>query len=113
MTIISLLPECTWILVIAGAGFAMIFQFISRQTAAKVIGCLVLMALLGPFVDALFSSLPGWVSIMLLVAFCISIFNWFFGSLFGCHAASHLWALLFHDLICLPFRLVGRLFQRR
>jgi predicted MFS family arabinose efflux permease len=113
MKMLSLLPECTWILVIVGVGFALMLQIISRQTAGRIIGTIVLLALLSPFVDSLFDTLPGWVSLLLLIGFCFSVGNWIIGALFGRHTASHLWALLLHDVILIPFRLVGHLFRRR
>jgi uncharacterized membrane protein YccC len=113
MKILPFLPESTWILVIVGVGFALIFQIISRKAAGRIIGGIVLLALLGPFIHSLFSTLPGWLSVVILVVLCISIGNWIIGSLFGRHTASHLWALLIHDVILVPFRLVGLLFRRR
>jgi hypothetical protein len=113
MKILPFLPECTYILVIVGAGLGLVLQIINRQTAARIIGSIVLLAILGPFVDAMFSTMPGWISVLILIVLCISIGNWIIGSLFGRHTASHLWALLIHDVILIPFRLVGFLFRRR
>lgn len=113
MKILPFLPECTWILVIVGVGFALIFKIISRQAAGRIIGGIVLFALLAPFVDSLFSALPGWVSILFLIVICVAIFNWVIGMLFGRHTSSHIWALLIHDVILLPFRFMGFLIRRR
>jgi predicted MFS family arabinose efflux permease len=107
------LPECVWILVIVGDGFVLMLQIISSQTAGRIIGTIVLLALLGPFVDSLLDALPEWVSVLLLIGLCFSVGNWIIGALFGQHTASHLWALLLHDVILIPFRLVGLLFRRR
>lgn len=113
MKILPFLPESTWILVIIGVGFALMFQIINRQAAGRIIGGIVLLAILGPFVDSLFSMLPGWVCVAILLVLCISVGNWIIGALFGRHTASHLWAMLIHDVILIPFRLVGFLFRRR
>ena len=113
MKVLPFLPEVTWILVIVGVGFALMFQIINRQAAGRIIGGLVLLAILGLFVDSLFSLLTGWLSAVVLVLLCISVGNWIVGALFGRHTASHLWALLLHDAILIPFRFAGFLLRRR
>lgn len=113
MEILSCMSESAWILVIVGVGFALMFQIINRQAAGRIIGGIMLLAILGPFVASLFSALPGWISILILITLCISIGNWIIGALFGRRTASHLWALLLHDVILIPFRLVGFLLRRR
>jgi hypothetical protein len=113
MKALLFLPECTWILIMVGIGLALTLQIITRKTAFSVLGSIVLMALLGPFVDSLFDALPGWVSVLILIALGFSLINFVLGACFGKHTASHLWALLLHDVILIPFRLVGLLFRRR
>jgi hypothetical protein len=113
MKMLFFIPECLFILVLVASGFALILGVIDRKTAGKVIGTVLLLAILGPFLDSAFELLPTWVLLLLTGLFLISIFNWVVSSIFGRHTASHLWALLLHDFILMPFRLIGALLRRR
>lgn len=107
----SFFPDEALPLLIVAAGFALMLGF--RHLAATLVGTVVLFALLGPFVEAIVTSLsPGW-QILILAVIGLVILRALIGLVIGKRTASHLAALLLHDLILLPFRALRWFIDRR
>jgi len=107
------LPESTWILVIVGLGFAVMFQIIRIKTAFSVIAMFAFILILGPVIGEILSFLPLWGILLVLAVFSISMFNLVINGVFGRRTSSHFWAILLHNQLMLPFRFLGFLFRRR
>lgn len=111
--LLSVLPEYFWILVVAFASICLILGIISRQAAFKVLGIIVLLALMIPFIDTFLMNLDLWMLILLLVIFALVFIRWIFNLLFGKRTTDHLVALLLRDIFLLPFRFIRYLIRRR
>jgi hypothetical protein len=81
------------------------------------------MLLLAPFVESLVSSLPWWVSVLILIGIGWAILRSFARLVLGAGGADHLVGTLAADvvratfrgvfmLLFFPFRIVGWLFRR-
>lgn len=121
--LLALIPDQALILVIAAIALGLIVGIISRQRAMTLVGSIVLMLLLGPFIEALFAALPWWLILLAFVFFVLSLLRAFSNTLLGTHATDHMVGLLGADvvryclagcfrLIALPFRIVGWIFRR-
>jgi hypothetical protein len=111
--LLSILPEYCWILIVALAGLCLMLGIISRQTAFGIVGIIILLALLIPFIDAFFMNLDLWILILLMVIFSLVFIRWIFNLLFGKRTTDHLVALLLRDIFFLPFRFVRYLIRRK
>jgi hypothetical protein len=106
----TFLPDEALVLVIMAAGFALMLGF--RRAAAGLLGTVVLFALLGPIIEGLVAGRsPGW-QFLIIVLVGLVLLRAVILLLLGRQTASHLAALLLHDLILLPFRTVGWRFRR-
>lgn len=103
--LILLVPQEAWICLIVLAGFLMIFGF--RKAALSLVGAVVLMALLSPFIDALVDVLPTWILIIMMILFFMSLLRFILGE----RVADHLIAHLLYDVILIPFRFIGWVFR--
>jgi len=108
MTLLYLLPESCWILIIVGLGFAVIFRILRPSAAFGIIGSLVLVHIAGLFLEPLFDMLPTWVFAIIIVLVAIKLLSWVINATFGRGTASHFWGQMLHDIILLPFRLLAR-----
>ena len=119
----ALIPDEALILVIAAIGIGLILGLIRGRTAASLIGGIVLMVLLEPFVEGLFAALPWWITAALLVVFVLSLFRGLSSMVIGTRASDHMTGILAADfvrfcfvgsfrLLLMPFRLVGWLLRR-
>jgi len=104
-------PEEGLALLVALAGLALMFGM--RSAAAGLLGTVLAFALLGPLVETVVAGLPPFWQLLILAVFVLLIIRTLIGLLIGQRTASHLAALLLHDLILLPFRVLGRIFAPR
>jgi hypothetical protein len=111
--ILSLIPQELWILVLLGAAFAVIFGIISRGAIVGIIVTMVIFAIVGPIFWSWFDSLPAWVSTLLTIIFVLTTISWIITLLFGKRTGSHFMALILHDIVLAPFRVMRFMFRRR
>ncbi|MBM3269813.1 MAG: hypothetical protein FJZ01_19450 [Candidatus Sericytochromatia bacterium] len=127
----ALLPDEFLILVIVFAGLGLMVGVLSRRAAMGMIGGLILMILLTPFVEDLIGGLPGWLAVIVLLVAIFLLLGGFLQLVFGRRIAEHVASnLITHAilaglggiarlagaLIVLPFRAIGwaiRLATRR
>ena len=119
----TLIPDEALIIVIAGIGIALMLGVIRAKAALPMLGGIVLMVLLGPFVEALFLALPWWAIIAVVLVLCISLLRGLSNMLLGERASDHMVGILAADVIrfcfvgfvqilAMPFRLIGWLCRR-
>ena|SRR5437870_3135777 len=117
------IPDSALVLVIAGVGLAVLLGIIRGRQAASILGGIVLMLLLTPFLESLFDALPLWLTLILTLAICFSILRCLAGFLLGSQAGDHMVGTLAADavrfcfagfllLLSLPFRMLGWLLRR-
>lgn len=117
-TLWMLLPDEALLLLMVGVGIALILGLLTGRTAIGVLALLILFPILAPFVEALFGTLPAWVSLLILVIVGLSILRGLASLFIGGRAADHMTGILAADVVrlivlCLflPFRLVGWIFR--
>jgi hypothetical protein len=103
--LLFLLPREFWVLLLMAAGIMMMIGF--RKAALGIVGSVVLLALLSPFIDSLIDALPTWILIILMIFFAMSLLRFVFGRGVADHLISH----LLYDVILMPFRFIGWLFR--
>jgi len=111
--LLSFIPDSFLILVIVFAGFALMLRIISPGTAFRIIGVVILIAMLMPFVDSLFESLPLWILLLMIMVFALSLFRGLLNMIFGRGATDEFVGHLMYDLFMLPFRIIRNLLVRR
>jgi hypothetical protein len=121
--LLALIPDQALILVIAAIALGLILRIISPKYAASIVGAIVLMLLMEPFVDALFAALPWWVTLLVTGFFLASLLRGLFNLTLGARATDHMVGILAADVVrlslagifrlfLLPFRLAGWLLRR-
>lgn len=98
--LLFLVPEQAWVLVLVVAGILMILGF--RKMAWTLVGSIILLALLSPYIEALIDVLPLWLIGILIVIIGIS----FFRLILGRRIADNVISYLVYDLIRAPFRFI-------
>ncbi len=108
------LPDEALVLVIAAVGLLLMVRVISGRTALGILGAIILLALVSPFIDALMDALPGWSVLLLFAAILLWLFRAACGLFLGRRAADHTVGVLAADavrfcfrLLLLPFRILG------
>ncbi len=104
-------PDEGLVLLIMLAGLALMVGL--RTAATSLFGAAVLFAFLGPLVESLVSGLDPFWQVVILGVLAFVILRALLNFVFGSQTTSHLAALLLHDIILLPFRLVGRVLGGR
>jgi hypothetical protein len=104
--LILLIPENAYLLALVLAGILIMIGF--RKAGVGLVVCILLFAVLGPFIEALIEVLPDWLLILLLLGFVLSMTR----LVFGRRVAGNVISLLLYDLLRLPLRLLGRLLRR-
>lgn len=110
---LALLPDNFLIIVLVIIGIALIFGILTRQRAFNLVGIVVIIALLSPFVYALFDNLPLWLLILLMFALILGMLRVMLNVLFGKGATDQFIGQTMFAVFALPFRLLGALFRRR
>jgi len=99
-TFLMFIPQEAYLVALVCAGLLMVLGF--RQIATGIIGTIVVLALFGPFIDALVDSLPSWLFALLILGFVLSIFR----LIFGRGVTDQLIAFLLYDLLLAPLRFI-------
>ena len=100
-----LIPEEAFILVIVGAGFAVMLRLISFAGAMAIVGGICAIALLTPAMDSIVDLLPDWALILLMLWFAL----FFFKAIFGRRVAENVISNLLTHLLLFPLRLFYRM----
>ena len=117
--ILALVPDEAIVLIIVLIGFALMCGFISGRRASGVIGGIVLLLILSPFIASLLDALPAWLLLGLLIAFGMSLLRAVSNFVIGRGATNEMVGTLAADVvrlcfraifftIALPFRVLGR-----
>ncbi|MBI5606141.1 MAG: hypothetical protein HY879_22630 [Deltaproteobacteria bacterium] len=109
----AFLPESFFPLLMVFAGLALILGIISKRTALRFVGGLLLLLLLTPFIVPLFGALPWWIIILILIGLVWCLFRGVLSVLFGREATSHFVGQLMYAVFILPFRFIGYLLGGR
>ena len=116
------IPDSALVLVIVAIGFALMLGIIRGRQAASMLGGLIVMILLTPFVGALVDGLPLWVLALLMIMTSLSVLRWCSNLLLGASVTDHMlgslaadavkagfWGIFF--LLFLPLRVIGWLLR--
>lgn len=103
--IMMFIPEEAYILVLVAAGILMICG--ARVLASGLFVMVILLSVLGPFIDAFISNLPP----ALFIGLCLVCLLMLFKIIVGPRVAGNLASFLIYDLIRVPFRIIGWLFS--
>ena len=98
------LPDEALVLVIALIGFGLIVGLLQPRSAGQILGSIVLMILLTPFVENLVVWLPAWVTLLLLAGIVLAIIRGFFSLVLGSRAADNMVGSLAADVVRAAFR---------
>lgn len=108
------LPDEALPLLVVGVAIALILGLLAGRTALSILGLLILIPILTPFVEALFGAMPAWISVVVLVIIGLSILRGIAALFIGRRAADTMVGTLAADVvrlvvICLflPFRMAG------
>jgi hypothetical protein len=77
------------------------------------VGVIILIAMLMPFIDSLFDSMPLWILVLLMIVFIFSLFRGLLNILFGKGATDNFVGHIMYGLFTLPFRCIRTLISRR
>jgi hypothetical protein len=100
------IPEEAMILVPVGLGFLVMLGLIPAGRAVGLLGILVLMLALAPFVESLVDILPLWVLLGILVVFGFSLLRAISSLVLGRGVADNFLGLLVFEVFMAPFRLL-------
>jgi len=117
------LPDEAMVLVIALIGLGLIVGVLRPRSAGQLLGGIVLMLILSPFIESLLSSLPWWINVLLLVGMAWAIIRGLSRFVLGARAADHMIGILAADVVrgifravrvalTLPFRFIGWMLRR-
>lgn len=96
--LLMFIPEEAYLPLLVLGGILMMIGL--RQLALGLIGTVLALALLGPFIDALLDSLPPWLFALVALAMVVSLFRFVFGR----RVAENVLSYLLYDLLLSPFR---------
>ncbi len=112
--LLAWLPDEAVPLVVVGAGLALVLGVMSGRTAVQLLGFVLLVLVLAPFIDAMFGELPAWVSLALVVAGGLSLLRLVASLVLGARAADTMVGSLAATAVVaalrlafLPLRVVG------
>jgi hypothetical protein len=108
--LMALIPDEALILVPVGLAFMIMFQIISFSGAMTLLGSVLLVYLLAPFVSCLLDRFPDWVVYGLLLLLSFSLLRAMLQALVGRGATDHFVGNLLFALFMQPVRILGRLF---
>lgn len=109
----AFLPDEALPVIIVGLGLALILGIISRSVVFSILGTIILFAILSPFIDALFDSLPLWLLLLIMLFVGFSLLKLIMNTLFGREATGHLLGRFLYKVFAMPFRLIGHLIRGR
>ena len=111
--ILAFMPDQAYPAIIAGLGLALILGIISRSVVFSILGTIILFALLSPFIDTLFDSLPLWLLLLIMLVVGFTLLKFVMTTLFGKEATGHVLGQLLMAIFTLPFRILGLLIRGR
>ena len=111
--LLAFMPDEALPVIIVGLGFALILGIISRSVVFSILGTIILFALLSPFIDALFDSLPLWLLLLIMLIVGFTLLKFVMTTLFGKEATGHVLGQLLMAIFILPFRILGLLIRGR
>jgi hypothetical protein len=94
------------VLVIMGIGLALMVGIINLRRALSLVGGVVLLLVLSPFVESLIGSLPWWITSLLVVMLGLSLLRAVSNALIGRGASDHMVGNLAADVVRGGFRLL-------
>ena len=100
------LPDEAMPLIIALIGLGLMVGLLRLRSAGQLLGGLVLMLLLTPFIESFVSSLPPWVNLLLLVWIGWAMIQAAIRFILGPMAAGHMVGILAADVVRFGFRAV-------
>lgn len=117
----TILPGEFLIMILVVTGFLVMFWVIPGNGASAIIGGLLLLAILFPWIGTLPDLLPGWEILVLLLVLGITLFRIGASLFIGKSASNFMTGILAADVIrflfTLPFRIggaiYGAVFRRR
>jgi len=112
-SIFAWLPQEAYPALIVLLAVGLIVGLITRQRAFALLGLIILLALLKPFISALFHSLPWSIALLLIIFFFFGITRAALNLLFGRRATDHFVGECMFAFFSLPFRMVAYLFRPR
>lgn len=95
--VLKILPPETWVMLLSLSGVLMIIGF--RRAAFSLAMFVIALALFFP----LLSAIPAWMTIIAMICGLMMLARFILGR----RTTDFLVALLLHDIILLPFRLIG------
>lgn len=111
-----LLPDALLPLVIAGIGLALMVGLLSGSAAFRLLGLLLLFALLGPIIEGVMGEMPPWVGLIIFIVVILALLRGAASLVLGRRAADHMVGILAADcvrfafqLLFLPVRAIGGL----
>lgn len=111
--LLAFMPDEALPVIIAGLGLFLILGIISRSFAFSILGTIILFALLSPFIDAMFDSLPLWLLLLIMLVAGFSLLRFVMSALFGREATGHFLGEVLFAIFAMPFRLLGYLIRGR
>ncbi len=117
------LPDEALVLVIVLIGLGLMVGLLRGRAAGRLLGGIVLLLLLTPFIEMIVAELPWWIILLLLVAIGWAMLRAFVGFVLGAGAADEMIGTLAADvvraafrwgffLLTLPFRFLGWMLRR-
>ena len=103
--LLCFVPQEAWAALLVIGGLLIIIGL--RKIGFCIIGTIILLALLGPFFDSVFNSLPPVITLVLMVVFFFLLFR----AIFGKRVSSNIVSALILGLLKAPFRFLGWLFR--
>jgi len=100
------IPDEALLLIVMGIGLALMLGLIGGRAALGILGMVLLLPLLSPFVEALVGELPPWVSLVLLAIVALALIRGLAALLLGARAADTMVGNLAADLVRLVVRLL-------
>lgn len=101
-----LLPDALLPLVIAGIGLALMVGLLSGSAAFRLLGLLLLCALLGPIIEGVMGDMPPWVGVIIFVVVILALLRGAASLVLGRRAADHMVGILAADCVRFAFRLL-------
>lgn len=95
----ALLPDQAMPLAVMGAGLALILGLVARRMALGIVGMLLLLSLLTPFVEAVVGDLPPWFSLVIMAFFALAIIRGLAGIVLGQRPADTMVGILAADIV--------------
>ena len=105
------IPDEWFVVIIAGIGLALILGIVRSGTAFGLIGTIIGMALLGPFIESFVDSLDLWVLILLMAIVGLYVLRLVLSLVLGKEGAGSFMGHLAYDLFSWPFRILAGLIR--